>query len=400
VVDRESAYGRYLCAMRILLDCRPLQDAGADSELTRTILSCAASPIAGAGGEPVEWLYLVDHRYRRSGIPGLPDPGPSLLIRRAFPGKPGWKWWYERQVPQLAKQYKVDGVMLTGGKAVVALAVPQYIWMTGGVDRRAGRLSVTLDRAAAVFCFSEEDRSILLRQAGAGAAETVVRAAAGPGVKEGPGVEAGSGDKIVLVRPEPDSALSPLTFGEREAIKSAHAGGKEYFLVLLGEGGQKDRLNLLKAFSLFKKRQRSNMQLVIIDRDPPSGRDWQKKLDTYKYREDLHLVDPPLAAGIGAGAYALLFPGTGGSLGVPLLNAWKAGVPVIAGTGGRLAEICGEAAMYGGPEDPAALAGQMMLLYKDEVRRNGLIEKGRERLDQIGEDGPWKAVWKAIQKIN
>jgi glycosyltransferase involved in cell wall biosynthesis len=395
VVDRESAYGRYLCAMRILLDCRPLQDAGADSELTRMILSCTAPPDAGAGGEPVEWLYLVDHRYRRSGIPGLPDPGPSLLIRRAFPGKPGWRWWYERQIPQLAKQYKVDGVMLTGGKVAIALPVPQYIWMTGGVDHRmtggvdhrAGRLSVALDRAAAVFCFSEEDRSILLRQAGAGAAET--------------GVKARAGDKIVLVRPGPDRVVSPLSFGEREAIKSAHAGGKEYFLVLLGGGGQKDRLNLLKAFSLFKKRQRSNMQLVIIDRDPPSGRDWQKKLDTYKYREDLHLVEPPPTTGIGAGAYALLYPIiAGGSLGVPLLNAWKAGVPVIAGMGGRLGEICGEAALYGGTEDPAALAGQMMLLYKDEVRRNGLIEKGRERLDQIGEDGPWKAVWKAIQKIN
>jgi glycosyltransferase involved in cell wall biosynthesis len=137
----------------------------------------------------------------------------------------------------------------------------------------------------------------------------------------------------------------------------------------------------------------------MIDRDPPSDRDWQKKLDTYKYREDLHRVDRDLPKIAGA-AYALFFPFAGDSLGVPILNAWKAGVPVIAGPGGNLAEIAGEAALYGSPEDPAELAGQMMLLYKDEVRRSSLIEKGRDRLEFFREDRPETAVWKVLQKIN
>jgi hypothetical protein len=93
-------------------------------------------------------------------------------------------------------------------------------------------------------------------------------------------------------------------------------------------------------------------------------------------------------------------PFAGDGLGIPMLNAWKAGVPVIAGPGGNLAEIGGEAALYAGIEDPAVLAGQMMLIYKDEACRNGLIEKGRDRLYLFGEDRPEAAVWKVLQKIN
>ena len=239
--------------------------------------------------------------------------------------------------------------MMTGGIAAASVAVPQYIWMPrGGVIRR----------------------------------------------------QAGAEDKMILVRPEPTA--TPLSFAEREAAKAEWAGGKEYFLVLSDGVGQKGIVNLLKAFSLFKKRQRSNMQLVIIDRDPPSGRDWKEKLDSYKYREDLHWVGgapSPTEKMIG-GAYALLMPFAGDGLGVPMLNAWKAGVPVIAGPGGNLAEIGGEAALYAGIEDPAVLAGQMMLIYKDEACRNGLIEKGRDRLYLFGEDRPEAAVWKVLQKIN
>ena len=331
--------------MRILLDCRPLQDRGADSDISRLILSFAALPAAGGS---VEWLYLVDQRYRRGGFPDLPLPGPSLLIRRAFPGGLGWKWWYKRQVPRLARKYKVDGVMMTGGVAAGALAVPQYIWMPGG--------------------------SVIRR-------------------------EAGAEDKMVHVRPEPTA--TPLSPAEREAAKAEWAGGKEYFLVISDGAGQKGMVNLLKAFSLFKKRQRSNMQLVILDRDPPSGRVWQEKLNTYKYREDLHWVvrQEGLQKVIG-GAYALLMPFAGDGLGVPVLNAWKAGVPVIAGPGGGLAEIGGEAVLYASPDDPAVLAGQMMLIYKDEACRNSLIEKGRDRLYFFREDFPEIAVWKVLQKIN
>jgi glycosyltransferase involved in cell wall biosynthesis len=217
-------------------------------------------------------------------------------------------------------------------------------------------------------------------------------------------------DRIVLVRPEPDGVIAPLSPGEREEAKSSFAGGKEYFLAVMTGARLEGVLNLLRAFSLFKKRQLSNMQLVIVLRDRISGKDAKEKLTTYKYREDLHWVDlwqEGMRASqqdelrkMTGGAYALLFPFAGDGLGVPIVNAWKAWVPVIAGPGGNNREIGGEAVLYGDPGNLAELAGQMMLIYKDEVRRNGLIEKGRDRLYSFQEDRPGTAVWKAIQKIN
>jgi hypothetical protein len=368
--------------MRILLDCRPLQYAGsgagpgspADNEQARFILSCAALLAAEQG---VEWLYLVDHRYRPGQLPGLPgssgSSGSSVLIRRAGPGKVGWRWWYGWLLPRVAKKYKVEGVMMTGGLASGPLPLPQYIWMTSSAPYSASRAKNLL-RAAAIFCFSEKDRSSL--------------------VSRQPEAE----NKVVVIQPGPDATVAPLSFEERETAKSEYAGGKEYFLAIVPSAGQKELVNLLKAFSLFKRRQRSNMQLVIIDRDPPSGKDWKEKLSTYKYREDLHWADPPSPAGITGAAYALLLPFAGDIPGIPILNAWKAGVPVIAGP--ELSGIAGEAALAGGPGDPAALAAQLMLLYKDEPRRNDLIEKGKDRLQHLTRTRPGDEVWKVLQKIN
>src|SRR5258708_33046674 len=144
----------------------------------------------------------------------------------------------------------------------------------------------------------------------------------------------------------------------------------------------------------------SNMQLILVGKTQGSDKELTEKLATYKYRQELHWFDAPpeeeLARMIGA-AYALLFPFEGITLGTPVLDAWKAGVPVIIPSGGRLAEIAGEAALYAGPENPILLAGQLMLIYKDEALRHALIEKGNDRLRSFDGEPAIAGIWKGIR---
>ena len=54
-----------------------------------------------------------------------------------------------------------------------------------------------------------------------------------------------------------------MDWEEKELIKEKYADGKAYFL-FSGDINQRSNLiNLLKAFSFFKKRQKSNMLLLI-----------------------------------------------------------------------------------------------------------------------------------------
>ena len=58
----------------------------------------------------------------------------------------------------------------------------------------------------------------------------------------------------------------PFTWTEKESWKDSFTEGREYFLYVGSVHPRKNLINLLKAFSGFKKRQKTNMQLVIAGR--------------------------------------------------------------------------------------------------------------------------------------
>jgi hypothetical protein len=293
--------------------------------------------------------------------------------------------------------------MLTGGIAAALDSIPQLVWLPERADARwpsiyPGRLVASLRRAAVVFCFSDRDRAWL--------------AGRYPGMEE----------RVFVVTAAPAAGISPLPQEEKEKIKAANTQGKEYFLADLSGAGEEEVMHLLKAFSQFKKRQHSNMQLVITGRITGRAGLIKDRLKAYRYRQDVCwleggeaaaertaatekaavTVDPAMTAAPGWGlmgaAYAALYLFDGSSLGVPLMNAWRAGVPVIAVNGGQLQETAGGAApgFVGG--DPGSLAAQLMLIYKDENFRKGLISKGWDRLGDFSSGRAPDIVWDGISR--
>jgi hypothetical protein len=342
--------------MRILLDCRPLQLAGPDAERSRLIFSAVAELSASWG---VEWLLIADHRYRRGLFPS--EPG-RVIIRRALPGRVGWRNWYGRQMRRVAEKEAVDMVWLTGGIAAGGMVAPVCLWMPERADPIRGgrrgywslyrsRLKASLGQVAAVICYSERDRVWL----------------------EGIGSEAK--EKVRVLTAVADESIKVMKEEEKEKIKAERMQGKEYFLADLTGCGEEEAVNLLKAFSLFKKRQRSQMRLVLGGRMEGFG-GMEERLKTYKYRHDVDW-NPGVPAGA---AYAVLLPVEGNSLGTTLLRTWKAGVPVIAVNGGIFEEMAQGAVLGVAAGDPATLAGQMMRIYKEEDLRQELTRKGFERL--------------------
>jgi glycosyltransferase involved in cell wall biosynthesis len=365
--------------MLILLDCRPLQKAGSDRERSRFIWSVAA---ALSRKEGIEWLLLMDHRYKAGSVPDLPASS-TLLVERALPGRAGWRLWYDWQIPRLAQKHKVDLIMLTGGTAAGQVRAPQLIWMPARTNPEEmgsrqydqplylPRLEESMRRAESVFCFSEKDR-VWLGEAG----------------------RTGTG-KVIALWPSPSEGLYISDGPEREMVKTEYANGKEFFFADVTGADEEGVLTLLRAFSLFKKRQLSNLQLVIAGE---KMRGIMERLGTYKYRKDLHwhrLTDEASKRCMAA-AYAALLLFDGESLGRPVHDAWKTGVPVIVHPGGRLLEIAGNAALSTGDGNAAGLAGAMMSLYKDEALRSNLIARGFSRLGELGSHPPAAQVWSAI----
>lgn len=208
-------------------------------------------------------------------------------------------------------------------------------------------------------------------------------------------------DKITVVYPAVNELFVPLNPEERQRVKETYTGGMDYFVYTGTIHSQKNLVLLLKAFSVFKKKQKTGMKLVLAGKLAPNYDSFRVNLQSYKFREDVLLTgslpDSELAAITGA-AYAMVLPGAGERFAVPELKAMQCKIPVITAGGPAMQEITGEAVLYADPENHEELAAQLILLYKDENKRKELIQKGTVVAQQYSWDKSATLLWSCIAK--
>jgi glycosyltransferase involved in cell wall biosynthesis len=160
-------------------------------------------------------------------------------------------------------------------------------------------------------------------------------------------------------------------------------------------------VNLLKAFSIFKKRQKTNMKLVLAGRLAWKYGSFTESLKTYKYRDDVvmtgYLEENELARLVGS-AYGLIYPSLFEGFGVPVLEAMQCNVAVITSEGSSMQEVAQRAALYSDVTNFNDLADKIILLYKDETLRNKLIENGQEQVKQYSWDTTAALLWQCIMQ--
>ena len=166
----------------------------------------------------------------------------------------------------------------------------------------------------------------------------------------------------------------------REQTRQKVSGGMAYLLCREGWETPDDGIELLLAFSAFKKRQQTGMKLVLLG-TPPAEKIWEEKLSTFRYRDDVVVMKTPEAHDelikILCSAYALIHLPAAARL-IYLQAAFHCGVPVITWPLPSIAELAGDAALYCTDSPGETVAQNMMKIYKDENMRAGLIKKGLE----------------------
>ena len=195
------------------------------------------------------------------------------------------------------------------------------------------------------------------------------------------------------------AGFRPLSWEEKEQVKEAYTDGYEYFICVGGISPRKNMLNILKAFSLFKKWHKSNMKLVFAGRLAWQYQDFMVKLKTYKYRNDVVLtgyVTDDILAKLTASSYAAIYVSHFEGFGLPILEAMQSGVPVITANNSSMPEVGGEATLYADADQPDSIAAHMQTLYKSEHIRDKMVHKGLERAQQYSWEKAASLFWKEI----
>lgn len=93
--------------------------------------------------------------------------------------------------------------------------------------------------------------------------------------------------------------------------------------------------------------------------------------------------DPPQLRALLAGARFLVFPSLAEGFGLPILEAFAAGVPVVTAAFGAMAETAGDAALLTDVSDPQSLAEALLRLWRDPALAEELRLRGHRRLDSF-----------------
>lgn len=301
-----------------------------------------------------------------------------------------WKYWYDIKIPTVLKKWKADVFVSTDGFCSLRTNIPQCMMV-----HDLGFMNTASSIKKSHASYLKKYTSRFLNTANAVlTVSTYLK-------QEIVGQFKTDDSKIEVVYGGPRDFFQPITTDIKIETKNSFTDGKEYFVYAGIISQEKNLINLLKAFSVFKKRQQSNLKLVLAGKIDPKFEVFEKSLLTYKYRDDvvvLHWLEAEEMAYVMGAAYAFVNPSQLEEFNGSILESLKCDVPVITAATNTSIEILKDAALYIDASDHNAIADKMMLLYKDEKLRNDLIIKGRA----VAADFSWEKtaalVWLAIQK--
>lgn len=175
------------------------------------------------------------------------------------------------------------------------------------------------------------------------------------------------------------------------------------FILFLGRLIEKKNISrVIEAFRLFK-REHPDLRLSLVLAGPFGKYPSFKKLKTIQGWGDdiLHLnwLPPEEIALLLKGAEALIFPSLYEGFGLPILEAFAAGAPVLTSRGGALEEVAGGAALFVDPFSARSITDGINKIVFDKNLRGQLRQAGAERASQFSWTEVGRKTWQTIKEM-
>ncbi len=211
-------------------------------------------------------------------------------------------------------------------------------------------------------------------------------------------------NKIAVSNNAAHEAYQPLSWEEKQQIKEQYSEGCEYFIFTGALHPRKNVINLLKAFIRFKKRNRSNMKLIIVGRMAWNYNELVEIKEEMPFKDDvkwLGYLDVSILSKVVGAAYALVYPSLFEGFGIPIIEAYQCAVPAIVSNTSSMPEVAGDAALIVDPEDYHDIAEKMTRLYIDENLRETLAQNAIQQTQrytwQKAADVLWQSILKCVE---
>lgn len=207
-------------------------------------------------------------------------------------------------------------------------------------------------------------------------------------------------ERIRVVSNAASEVFQPLPPEVQQQVRSHHTNGNPFFLFVSSIHPRKNLPRLLRAFDRFITESGSTHRLVIVGsvfwmfghvKDTlRSMAHSQRVVFTY------HVERNELARLMGS-AEALCFISYYEGFGVPVLEAFQSGTPVITSAGTAMEEVAGGAAVLVDPFNEGSIAQALSRVANDSVLRDQLRAAGVKRSGEYSWDRSAQLLWDIIQ---
>ncbi len=181
------------------------------------------------------------------------------------------------------------------------------------------------------------------------------------------------------------------------AVREKYALPERYVLFVGNNNPRKNLGRMIRAFDVMKERTGLGHHLIIAGEQGWKF-DREKALEGVRHREDVRFIgyvpDEDMAA-LYTGAALFAFPTLYEGFGIPVLEAQRCGVPVVASNVSALPEAAGDGAVYADPYDVESVAHAMERVLEDKALAAGLVEKGYANAKRFS----WRASAEKLNKV-
>ncbi|MEP6683077.1 MAG: glycosyltransferase family 1 protein [Parafilimonas sp.] len=191
----------------------------------------------------------------------------------------------------------------------------------------------------------------------------------------------------------------PCSEIEKYQTKEKYTTGKEYFFFAGTMHPRKNILRLIQAFDEFKKSNSSDLKLVLAGHIMWDDESIKNVVESSSVREDIifagRVSNEDLRLLLGS-AWALVFVPVFEGFGLPIVEAWQCGAPVICSNVTSIPEVAGDAAIVVDPFNIKDIAEAMQMMTDVNVHSK-YINAGQKRKELFSWARTAKLFWDSLQ---
>jgi len=207
--------------------------------------------------------------------------------------------------------------------------------------------------------------------------------------------------KVDVVYNGANERFSPLNEAEQEDVRARYTSGQPYFLFVGSLHPRKNLARLFKAFDIFCRQYDSSIRLLVAGEKMWWTEPIRKAFEGMEHRsrvifcgrlnsQELHRVT--------ASALAITYVSYFEGFGIPIVEAFRCGVPVITANVTAMPEVAGNAALLVDPFDENAIANAMQQMSENPDLRKELVSRGFERAKLFSWDQAAQKLWQSMLK--